>query len=86
MISRQSMYDTFGGKRPLYLECLQRYNADSIGEQAQTLGAAASPGTGLAALLELAVENAIADPNPRCLGVGAVTEFGRSDREVGRCR
>ena len=29
-ISRQSMYDTFGDKRSLYLEALKRYNTDSV--------------------------------------------------------
>ena len=29
-ISRQSMYDTFGDKRRLYLEALERYNANSV--------------------------------------------------------
>jgi len=32
-ISRQSMYDTFGDKRRLYLEAYRRYIAESINEQ-----------------------------------------------------
>jgi len=31
-ISRQSMYDTFGDKRRLYLEALQRYSSESTAE------------------------------------------------------
>jgi AcrR family transcriptional regulator len=29
-IGRQSLYDSFGGKRPLYLEVLQRYNTERV--------------------------------------------------------
>src|ERR1700676_3200330 len=29
-IGRQSFYDTFGGKRQIYIEVLQRYNSDGI--------------------------------------------------------
>ena len=50
-ISRQSMYDTFGDKRRLYLEALQRYTADSIGDQIRVLNAAPSPMKGLEAHL-----------------------------------
>jgi AcrR family transcriptional regulator len=31
-IGRQSMYDTFGDKRGLYIEALRRYNAESVAE------------------------------------------------------
>jgi len=31
-ISRQSMYDTFGDKRRLYLDALRRYSSDSTAE------------------------------------------------------
>jgi TetR/AcrR family transcriptional repressor of nem operon len=81
-ISRQSLYDTFGDKRRLYLEALQRYNADSVSELIGIMNASPSPLAGLeAALLALA-----ARPLPQggigCLGVSATCEFGVSDREV----
>jgi TetR/AcrR family transcriptional repressor of nem operon len=81
-ISRQSMYDTFGDKWRLYLEALQRYTADSIGDQLRVLNAAATPIKGLEALLEHAVARAVADPAPSCLGISAICEFGRSNPEV----
>lgn len=81
-ISRQSMYDTFGDKWRLYLECLQRYTADSIGEQIRALNSASSPIKGLEAHLNHAVAAAIADPVPRCLGISAICEFGQSNPEV----
>src|SRR5260370_2609480 len=42
-ISRQSMYDTFGDKRQLYLEAFRPYVADSIDEHIQWLEKSASP-------------------------------------------
>lgn len=80
-ISRQSLYDTFGDKRRLYLEALGRYNADSVAEIIEALNAAPSPLQGIeAALLAFAGRPA----GQGCLGVGAVCEFGDSDPEVAR--
>jgi AcrR family transcriptional regulator len=81
-ISRQSMYDTFGDKWRLYLESLQRYTAESIGDQLRVLGAPSSAIKGLEAHLGHAVAQAIADPVPRCLGISSICEFGRSNPEV----
>ena len=38
-ISRQSLYDTFGDKRRLYLEALQRYVEDRVAGQIAALNA-----------------------------------------------
>src|SRR5882724_4629145 len=81
-ISRQSMFGSFGDKRRLYLEALQRYTADSISNQLRALNSVSSPVKGLEAMFDLAVTLAIAGPGPKCLGISAVCEFGRSDPEV----
>jgi AcrR family transcriptional regulator len=81
-INRQSMYDTFGDKWRLYLEALQRYTADSVGEHLRALDKAPSALQGLHALVHRMVDQAVADPSPACLGVSAICEFGRSDPEV----
>ena len=81
-ISRQSMYGAFGDKKRLYLEALQRYTAESISNQLRTLSSTSSPLKGLEAMLDFVVSLAIADPEPKCLGISAVCEFGRSDPEV----
>src|SRR5215207_459684 len=81
-ISRQSLYDTFGDKRNLYLEALHHYNSASVSDLIRTLNTASSPLKGLeAALLQLAAKPA-ADAALGCIGVGAVCEFGRSDQEI----
>lgn len=81
-ISRQSMYDTFGDKRQLYLEALQHYIADSVAEHIGTLNSASSPLRGLEAALHALASKPGPGSVPACLGIGAICEFGRSDHEV----
>lgn len=80
-VSRQSLYDTYGDKWRLYLECLQRYVSDSVGGHLLAL----ESGSGVAAIdafLTRAVDQARAPAEPACLGVGAICEFGRGSAEV----
>jgi len=81
-IRRQSLYDTFGDKWRLYLEALQRYSSDSIGAQLVALESAPTGEAGVAALLDHAVARALDDPEPACLGIAAICEFGRSQPEI----
>ena len=81
-ISRQSMYDTFGDKRRLYLEALERYSGGSTAEIIAAMNAESSAAKGLeAALLQFVMRPSVR-PEDGCMGVGAVTEFGRTDRQV----
>jgi TetR/AcrR family transcriptional repressor of nem operon len=83
-IGRQSFYDTFGGKRQIYLEVLQRYNADGIQACVAMLRTASSP---FAALEDLLLSFSKEKPHRRalgCMGVAAICEFGVSDLEVAR--
>ena len=78
-ISRQSLYDTFGDKKRLYLEALRRYNGTSTAEIIATLHAQASPAKGLeAALLDFAARPA----GDGCLGVCSIVEFGDGAADV----
>src|ERR1700720_1836019 len=81
-ISRQSMYDTFGDKRQLYLEALQHYNADGVANLIRTLSGASSPLKGLESALLAFASKPDADLALGCMGVGAICEFGRSDQRV----
>ncbi|WP_448951594.1 TetR/AcrR family transcriptional regulator [Labrys neptuniae] len=81
-IGRQSLYDTFGDKRRLYLEALARYQAINLANQLALLEAEASPLAGIRRMLLAAAE---ADPALRalgCMNVGATVEFGRNDEEI----
>ena len=81
-INRQSMYDTYGDKRQLYLEALQRYVASSVSDQLRALNAPPAAIRGLAAHLDDVVDRALVEARPSCLGLGAICEFGRSDPHV----
>lgn len=81
-ISRQSMYDTFGDKRQLFLEALQRYSAGSVSEIIRSLNAGTSPLKRLEAALVAFASRPKAETALGCMGVSSTCEFGRSDPEV----
>ena len=81
-ISRQSMYDTFGDKRQLYLEAFRRYLADSINGQIGYLEKSSSPLAGIEKMLLALATRTELDGIVGCMGVNAICEFGRSDPEV----
>jgi AcrR family transcriptional regulator len=81
-ISRQSMYDTYGDKRQLYLEAFQRYVADSINEQIGYLEKSSSPIAGIEKMLLAFAMRAERNGIIGCMGVNAICEFGQSDPEV----
>ena len=81
-ISRQSMYDTFGDKRSLYLQALQRYNADSTARLIGDLKRHASPVEAIEGALVAFASRPASEASRCCLGVSAVCEFGRTDLEI----
>ncbi|WP_213804428.1 TetR/AcrR family transcriptional regulator [Granulicella sp. dw_53] len=81
-ISRQSMYDTFGGKRQLYLEAFRRYVKESVGEQIELLEKASSPLAGIEGVLLALSMKPDGEWATGCMGVNAICEFGVSDAEV----
>jgi len=81
-ISRQSMYDTFGDKRQLYLEALQRYSTGSVSEIIRSLNTSPSPLKGLEAALVGFASRPAAEAALGCMGVSSTCEFGRSDSEI----
>lgn len=81
-VARQSLYDTFGNKRELYLEALRAYSAGNVGALVQVLRAEKSP---LAALRSVLLAPAMLSREERqkgCFGINAICEFGASDPEV----
>jgi TetR/AcrR family transcriptional repressor of nem operon len=81
-IGRQSMYDTFGDKHRLYLEALQRYQADYGAGLLENLRAATSPFTAIREIL-LSVANQTPSERARgCMTVNATTELAHADPEV----
>ena len=83
-IGRQSFYDSFGGKRQLYLETLRRYNSDGIESQAARIASARSPLAGLEALLRSFSKESPQSRALGCMGVAAMCETGVNDPAVAR--
>ena len=83
-IGRQSMYDTFGDKRALFLKALKMYVAQSVHSINVELE---RPGSALSA-----IQNALVNFAQRkdlssaegCMGLNAISEFGQRDAGVTR--
>ena len=85
-IGRQSMYDSFGDKRALYLEALAQYQQQSVTAH---IGRLRSGKTALAGIEAMLAGLAPPDKSLRhkgCMGVGAIAEFGRDDPAVVKLR
>jgi TetR/AcrR family transcriptional regulator, transcriptional repressor for nem operon len=83
-IGRQSMYDTFGDKRALFLKALEMYVTQSV----QSINAQLEkPGSALAAvrntLITFAERNDLSSAKG-CMGLNAISEFGQRDADVTR--
>jgi TetR/AcrR family transcriptional repressor of nem operon len=81
-IGRQSLYNTFKGKKELYLDALRQYNSDRVHGYFELFRKAKSP---LQAIEHMLVSIALESPTERrlaCLGVSSVCEFGTTDADV----
>ena len=81
---RQSMYDTFGDKRALFLKALEVYVPESVRAINVELRA---PGSPLAAIWSALVhfsERKDVSSTDGCMGINAICEFGMRDGEVTR--
>ena len=75
-------YDTFKGKKEIYLEALRKYNSDRVLGYFEIFRKSDSP---LKAIEDMLVSIALEHPQERtlaCLGVASVCEFGTSDADV----
>jgi TetR/AcrR family transcriptional repressor of nem operon len=85
-IGRQSMYDTFGDKRRLYVEALRRYQLESVAGHIKRLRSMASPLAGIEALIVGVISSDRTTREKGCMGVGAICEFGNADAELALLR
>ena len=81
-IGRQSLYDTFGDKRSLYLAALARYEDVILGQVRERLAAPGSPLRGIRRALAFYEEHNTSEAATGCLLVNSFAEFGCSDPEV----
>jgi len=83
-VGRQSMYDTFGDKRELFLKALELYVTESVGSINMELE---KPGSALAALRNALVsfaERKDLSSGDGCMGMNAICEFDHRDADVTR--
>jgi AcrR family transcriptional regulator len=83
-VGRQSMYDTFGNKRALFLRALEMYVTESVHSINVELE---KPGSALSALqsalASFAERNDLSSAEG-CMGLNAISEFGHRDADVTR--
>lgn len=83
-IGRQSMYDTFGDKRALFLRALELYVTESV----QAIGVELDRnGSALSAVRNALVsfaERKDLSSSEGCMGLNAIGEFGQRDADVTR--
>src|SRR6202049_168227 len=83
-VGRQSMYDTFGDKRALFLKALEVYVSENVRAINVELRA---PGSPLAAIRNALVhfsERKDLSSTDGCMGINAICEFGMRDEDVSR--
>ena len=78
-IGRQSLYDTFGDKKALYLEALSHYRKERLRPVLQLLGGDGAPLDRLRSMLELMAEGAKDPTCPGCMLSNGIAEFGAED-------
>jgi TetR/AcrR family transcriptional repressor of nem operon len=81
-IGRQSLYDTFGDKRRLYLEALRRYNSESVSAALEHVESAPTALEGIENLLLDYATRKPAEHALGCMGINSICEFGTGDSDV----
>jgi AcrR family transcriptional regulator len=83
-VGRQSMYDTFGDKRDLFLRALEVYVAESVRAINVELQTPGSPLAAVRRALIYFAERKDLSSTDGCMGINAVCEFGMRDEDVTR--
>jgi TetR/AcrR family transcriptional repressor of nem operon len=83
-IARQSFYDSFGGKREVFLLALEGYHDARFAESARLVAESASPLAGLQKLFTSLADETDAERARGCFGVSSISELGTSDPDVTR--
>jgi TetR/AcrR family transcriptional regulator, transcriptional repressor for nem operon len=83
-IGRQSMYDTFGDKRALFLKALKMYVAESVHSINVELERSGSALSAVQKALVTFTERKDLSSAEGCMGLNAISEFGQRDADVTR--
>ena len=83
-VGRQSMYDTFGDKRALFLKALEVYVSENVRAISVELQAPGSPLAAIRSALVHFSERKDLSSTDGCMGINAICEFGMRDEDVTR--
>jgi TetR/AcrR family transcriptional repressor of nem operon len=83
-VGRQSMYDTFGDKRALFLKALEVYVTESVRSITAELQSPGSPLASIRRALVRFAERRDLSSTDGCMGINAICEFGMRDDAVTR--
>jgi TetR/AcrR family transcriptional repressor of nem operon len=83
-VGRQSMYDTFGDKRALFLKALKMYVAGSVHSINVQLERSGSALAAVQKALVTFAERKDLSSAEGCMGLNAISEFGQRDADVTR--
>ncbi|HEY4079349.1 MAG TPA: TetR/AcrR family transcriptional regulator [Burkholderiaceae bacterium] len=81
-IGKQSIYDTFGSKWPLYCAAVERYSSAETAAHVAELKAGATALAGI----ERMMKRVVTEARLPCLGVNATCEFGTDSEELVQIR
>ncbi|HEY0163420.1 MAG TPA: TetR/AcrR family transcriptional regulator [Edaphobacter sp.] len=81
-IGRQSMYDTFGDKRALFLKALEFYARETTAVLIAELRKPGSPLANIRNTLAQFAKRKDLSSTDGCMGINTICEFGLQDREV----
>ena len=81
-IGRQSMYDTFGDKRALFLKALEVYVTEKVRAINLELETPGSPLASIQRALVHFAERKDLSSTDGCMGINAICEFGMRDEDV----
>ena len=83
-VGRQSMYDTFGDKRALFLEALEMYVMESVNSINAELEKPRSALSAIRNALVTFAERKDLSSEEGCMGLNSICEFGQRDADVMR--
>jgi len=83
-VGRQSMYDTFGDKRALFLKALEVYVTEKVRSISVELQTPGSPLASFRRALVHFAERRDLSSTDGCMGINAICEFGMRDEDVTR--
>ena len=84
-IGGASLYNTYGGKRALFVRSLERYANRSMRERIARLEANRQPKEAILAFLAEIIDRSVADPDRKgCLLVNSALDVAPHDAEIGK--